>query len=81
MPFEVCAECGEEDVTDDDDLCEKCFEISDLYCKLAKTDSRLVSLQCRVETLFEAIMKDWPGLMGIEQQSHLKAKIEEHFKE
>ncbi len=39
-------------------------------------DTRLVSLQCRVETLFDAI-KD-----GLSPEFHpwLKAKIEEHFK-
>ncbi len=40
-------------------------------------DARLVSLQCRVETLFDAIK---PWFSSERQLSELKAKIEEHFK-
>ncbi len=39
-------------------------------------DARLVALQCRVETLFDAIKKFAPYHFHV----GLKAKIEEHFK-
>ncbi len=40
-----------------------------------KTDARLVALQCRVETLFDALAHG-----DDEHRAWLKARIEEHFK-